>query len=134
MSRDLSRGSVLHWENYTFPDGGTADKFFVLVGAKQGANWVLVIATSKQKNRTFNPGCNAKEGYYHVPGGGKDFFPQDTWLLLPEALEIRPAELLKRAMDNELTVRGNLRENVVNEIRNCLRVCDDVPGTVLALL
>jgi|TARA_B100000315_G_scaffold7681_1_gene7655 hypothetical protein len=69
-----------------------------------------------------------------IPGGGKDFFPLDTWLLLPDALEIRPAELLKRAMDKELYMRGQLRENVVNEIRNCLKVCDDVPGTVLALL
>jgi hypothetical protein len=74
-------GCILHWKGFTFPDGATANKYLVIVGAQPGKDYLAVVATSRQRRRSNQPGGNAEDGYYHIPGGGKDWFPEDTWLL-----------------------------------------------------
>src|SRR5262245_49510184 len=117
MSGEIKPGCIFHWEEYEFVDGQKADKFFVIVGAQQGKNYLAVIATSQKHKRDFKPGCNAADGYYHIPGGGKDWFPKDTWLLIAEAIELEPREFLKRAIiDKVISLKGNLRPDIANAI------------------
>jgi hypothetical protein len=123
-------GCIFHWKQYEFADGQKANKFFVIVGAKQGSNFLAVIATSKQHKKDFVPGCNAKDGYYHIPGGGNDWFPLDTWLLIAEPKEIDPAKFKEAA----LTHKGDLRTDIANAIRNCIKQCKDVSEAQIALL
>jgi hypothetical protein len=122
----IAPGCILHWEGFKFKDGETADKFFVIVGAKSGHNFLAIIATSKQKRRDNNPGGNPDSGYYHIPGGRKDWFPLDTWLLFDEPVELSSAEFLQKVMGKELKAVGNLRPDIANAICNCMRKCDDV--------
>lgn len=127
MSDDaIGPGCILHWEGFKFPDGGKADKFFVIVGAQPGKNYLAVIATSKQKWRDNTPGGNPDGGYYHIPGGGKDWFPADTWLLFEAPQEISAQELLTRKFKNEIAIKGKLRPDIANAICNCMRQCQDV--------
>lgn len=134
----IGPGCIIHWKQYLFPDGSgdKADKYFVILGAKQGHNYLAVIATSKQRKRSLNPGCHAEEGYYHILGGQKDWFPLDTWVLLAAPLEIAPSELLSRGAmgDGAITTEGQLRPDVANAIRNCLKLCRDASAAQLALL
>jgi len=130
----ISPGCVIHWENYQFSDGTKANKYLVILGCKQGANYLAVLGTSKQHRRTFTPGCNARESYYHVPAGIA-WFPLDTWLVLGDPIEIEPAEFLKRAMvDKSLTICGQIQTDIANAIRNCFKLCPDASAAHVALL
>lgn len=124
-SLTVAPGCVFHWEGFRFEDGEQADKYLVFVGAKTGSNYLAVIATSQPKKRDFKPGCNAAQGYYHIPGG-KDGFKKDTWLLLAPPREISPAEFLKFAMKREIKLVVQLRHDIANAICNCMRQCEDV--------
>lgn len=131
----ISPGCVIHWKDYVFDNGQTANKYLVIVGAKQGCNYLAVVATSQPRKRKFEPGCHATEGYYHIGGGGKDHFPKDTWLLVAEAVELTPAELVKRAMvEKTISIVGQLRGEIANALRNCLKRCPDVSPAQIALL
>ena len=126
MSDAISVGSILHWKGFTFADGETANKYLVIVGAQPNKNYLAIVATSRQKRRSTQPGGNPEGGYYHIPGGGKDWFPLDTWLLFEEPREISSAELIKEGLLRNIEVKGCLRGEVANAICNCMRRCDDV--------
>lgn len=130
----VGMGCIFHWAEYRFPDGESADKFLVFVGVKQGCNYLAVVATSKKRNRDFVPGCNAKSGYYHIPGGGKNFFQKDTWLLIADPKEIAPAVFLKHAMKGDIQLRFQLQEQIANAIRNCIKASSDVSQILKDLL
>jgi len=49
----ITPGCILHCKDYKFDDGGTANKYFVVVGAKSGCNYLAVMATSKPHWRGF---------------------------------------------------------------------------------
>ncbi len=70
---------------------------------------LAVVATSQPKGRSYEPGCHQKEGYYHIPGGSRDFFPKDTWLLLMECKVLRSAEVVKAGMAGTLRAVDTLR-------------------------
>jgi hypothetical protein len=126
MTVTLVPGCILHWEGFKFPDGSEADKYFVIVGAQQGKNLLAIIATSKQKWRQAKAGGNPDGGYYHIPGGGKDWFLKDTWLLFDDPKEMNSSEFLKASFRGEIVLKGNLRPDIANAICNCMRRCDDV--------
>lgn len=105
MTQGLVPGCVLHWSEFRFADGASADKFIVLLGAKSGCNYLVVLATSRPHRRKFSAGCHAEDGYYFIPGGGRDHFPKDTWLLLAEPYEFSPGDFLKAHLtDKKLRV------------------------------
>jgi hypothetical protein len=119
-------GTILHWKGFTFADGATADKFLVIVGCQPQQNYLAIVATSKQKKKSTQPGGNPEGGYYHIPGGGKDWFLKDTWLLFEEPREISAAQLVKEGVANNIEIKGRLRGDIANAICNTMRRCDDV--------
>jgi hypothetical protein len=135
VSAGLIPGCILHCRDFQFHDGATANKYLVIVGAKTGSNFLVVLATSQQHHRGFVAGCHHEDGYYHVPGGSKDWFPKDTWLLLAEPYEITAAEMLKQTMqDKKITIEGHLSTNIAEKLRQCVRDCPDVSPLQIALL
>lgn len=134
MTPVIVPGCILLWRDFRFQDGDSADKLIVILGAKAGCNYLAVVATSKKHHRTFAPGCHAQDGYYHIPGGGKDSFPKDTWLLLAVPYELKPAEVARLHTNGKICVVDNLREQMANAIRDCLRQCQDVTPLQIALL
>lgn len=123
----LTPGCILHWDKFKLSDGTDGHKYFVVVGAQQGQNFLLIRATSQKKhNRTTDAGGNAKAGWYHIPGNGKDWFKKDTWLLFHEPEEFSAAELLSASLKGEIQIKGNLRHDIANAICNSMRKCNDV--------
>ncbi len=127
-------GCIFHWTNFQFSDGETADKFFVMLGCKQGQNYLQLWVLPRVWERKFEAGCHSQEGYYHIPGGGKDWFRLDTWLLLARAVEIHPAEFLDLALKGTISLKGQMRPDIANAIRNCLKKCPDVTAYLCDLL
>jgi hypothetical protein len=127
MSGDaIGPGTILHWTGFRFPNGAEADKYFVIVGARPGFNYLAVVATSQQKGRNPDPGGNPKGGYFHIKGGGKDWFPRDTWLLFEEPVELSAEDFSKAVTEGTIAVQGQLRGELTNRLCNCMRHCDDV--------
>ncbi len=127
MSEDaIEPGCVLHWDGFKLSDGSEGHKYFVVVGSQPNKNYLAIIATSKQKRRGAQPGGNPDGGWYHIPGGGKDFFKVDTWLLFDAPQELSAADLVKLKFEGKLKISGKLRGDVANAICNCMRKCDDV--------
>jgi hypothetical protein len=134
MSTQVKPGEVLHWKGFRFENGASANKFFVVLGAKPGHNWLFVMATSQRKRRQYQPGCHERDGYFHIPNGGRDFFTKDTWLLLMRCFEIDPKEAEQGFANGDLRKRGVLRPALIDAIRECARKCEDVSAAQLALL
>lgn len=105
MTVELGVGDVLHWEGFKFGDGVIRNKFFVVLGAKAGRDCLVVIATSQHKGKSYEAGCHPNEGYYLIPGGSKDFFSEDTWLLLMECRVLSFAEFGMRPAANNCESR-----------------------------
>ncbi|HEX9572297.1 MAG TPA: hypothetical protein VF969_08590 [Burkholderiales bacterium] len=110
MSNDsIGPGCVLHWTGFQFEDGAVANKYFVIVGAQPNKNYLAVIATSKmRRGRKPDPGGNPEGGWYHIPGGGKDFFPVDTWLLFEAPQELSAAQVHDLRSKNEIQIKGEV--------------------------
>lgn len=134
MSHHFKIGAVLHWKDFTFSDGSKKNKYLIVLGAKSGHDILLVLATSKPYHRSFNHGCHATDGYYHIPGTGKDFFPLDTWVILAEPRIASTAELLKEAMNKNIETVGNLRDELARAIINCLKKTKDVSEFHISLI
>jgi hypothetical protein len=64
----IATGCVLHWEGFKFPDGTAKDKYFVVVGAQPGQNYLAVITTSVAKNKSFEAGGTPKMATIISPG------------------------------------------------------------------
>jgi len=119
-------GNILHWDGFQLSDGTLGHKFFVVVGAQPDKNYLVVRATSKVKHRNYVPGGNPDGGWYHIPGGGKDWFKLDTWLLFDDPEELSAKELLDLKSKGGIKIVGNLRHDIANAISNCMKKCEDV--------
>lgn len=95
---------------------------------------LMVLATTKKHHKGFHPGCRAKEGYYFIPGVAKEFFPEDTWLLLAELKVANAAMLIEGGMKGTIKVAGQIRDELVRAIINCLKKTQDVSEVHLTLI
>lgn len=134
MSSSFKLGAVLHWKNFTFSDGSKKNKYLIVLGAKVGHDILMVLATSKQHHRSLNHGCHEQDGYYHIPGTGKDFFPRDTWVILSEPIVASAAEIIGQALAKNIETTGNLRDELARAIINCLKRSKDVSEMHLSLV
>jgi hypothetical protein len=137
MAHAFQLGAVLHWLAFDKdrPEGAEIKpKFLIVVGAKQGYDCLMILATTQRHRKEFKPGCNAKDGYYFIPSVAKEFFKEDTWLLLSEPKVTSAAELVKLGMGKQVEARGKIRDEIVRAIINCLKQSDDVSGIHLSLL
>lgn len=135
MTAGFTFGAVLHWEKFPFDDGGDPkNKYLVVLGAQSGKDFILVLADSfKPKHVVLAWGCNDAAGFYVLPGDGKNFFSKDT------VVKLRPkrtnaTELIRRGMNGEVRVVGNLPQATAAGIRNCLKKSPDISADDMALL
>jgi hypothetical protein len=135
MAGELTKGAVLAWDGFEFRDGGDPkDKLFVVLGAREGCDYLVAITTSQRHRKSDKHGCDSDAAHYFIPGTGKDFFVKDTWVLLFRVEIVSSVELIKRSLEKRVRVVGNLREDIANAIRNCLKTVDDVSPAYLELL
>jgi hypothetical protein len=134
MAVEIKAGSILHWERFQFPDGTSKNKYIVILGCKPGCNWLVAVATSQKKNKEYTMGCHDGASYYHIPGGGRDFFGKDTWLVLAECREVSEPEARRHLASGTLALKGCLRAEIMKAIHECVRQSEDIPGGHLKLL
>ncbi len=54
----MEPGCILHWDGFVLTSGEAGHKYFVIVGAQPGRNYLAIRATSKKKRRDHIPGGN----------------------------------------------------------------------------
>lgn len=58
---------------------------------------------------------------------GRLLFPEDTWIILSDIYAKTYAYILQMAMvERKLTHRGDIPEQMMNAIKNCILKCPDV--------
>jgi hypothetical protein len=118
-------GDVIYDPDFQFPDGGHADKLFILM-SNPAENYVFVIlTTSRSDRRKTDQGCQPSKKEFFIRAGRE--FVKDTWLLLwREPVFLPTLKLKSRLADGICTVKTTLSQQRVNEVRNCLaRHCSD---------
>ena len=133
MAGDFGYGAVLGWNKFQFDDGGRSDKLLIVLGAKTGKNYLMVLTTSQHHGRGTNPGCHADDGYFFI-SAGKHGFSKDTWLELYRPIEVDAATLISGNFSGDIWVVANLAEQIANEIRNCLKRSPDITQHQVSLL
>lgn len=131
-------GSVIFWTGFKFEDGQKGNKLLVILGAKNGANLLAVLATSQAHGRPKTRGCHTQHSCFFVPGGGPEGFDCDTWLELHRPQEIERKFIGTQAGlpedKREIRTVLDLKPQFANEFRNCLKLSPDISAAQLALL
>lgn len=127
------RGKIYSYKNFTFRDGGTSNKLLILVSEPKGSDdWVFVKTTSKVKARD-QEGCHPCHGLFVVNAKG-DFFQQKTWIQFQELYPLNHAKILKAKFGGDLKELGQLREQTVRAIVNCIKKSDDLSPVEISWL
>ena len=120
-------GEILYYPNYTFADGRKADKLFVILNIGDINSPCLVLKTTSQSVRYkgVKQGCNPKEKVFFVPAAWGNCFEFNTYIQLPEIIEISMTKLSKGASTKEIRVVNSLPSNCFAQLKNCLKYFRD---------
>jgi hypothetical protein len=111
------RGAIFLHRHLVFYDGAVGVKYLVLLNTpSEKEPYLLVKATSKQKDKPKKPGCIRKRSLFFVPAG-KTFFPIDTWVQLYEIYPIPPEDI---DTNKDITLVGSLDAKTIDALVNCL--------------
>ena len=131
----LGKGAIIFVKDYEFNDGSTRDKLLVVLGTKEGRDYLCALTTSVQWRRGAGHGCHHDaQTYFFLEGNRKNYFDVDTWILLSQADIYSSAWLLKQSLTGQAKVVGAVKPNVAGEIRNCYKASRDATPIKLSLL
>lgn len=116
-------GEILYYSDYVFEDGSKADKLFVVLNAADIDLPSLVFRTTSQSRRYEGvvQGCNPQKRVFFVPADWGRCFELDTYIQLPQILEISTEELLKGALSKKIRIVGSLPADCFVQLKNCLK-------------
>jgi len=112
-----ARGTIFHHSRLVFHNGVIRKKYIVLLNTPSGKEpYLLVKATSQQKDKPTTPGCLRERSLFFVPAG-KTFFPKNTWVQLYELYPFSPEDI---DTNKDITVVGSLNAKTIEALVNCL--------------
>lgn len=130
----MKKGTVFLHKNYQFPDGGTADKFFIIINNPgPNAPFLTCKTTSKQDSRPVNEGCHYLKNVY-VLRENDDFFKLRTWVQFYTLYRFNHKELMKKDHSGEVIKMAELRPQTTSAIVNCVKKSEDITFYDLELL
>jgi hypothetical protein len=130
----MKRGTVFLHKIYQFPDGGIADKFFIIVnnpGPK--APFLTCKTTSKQDSRPDQVGCHHTKNVY-VLREKEDFFPKRTWVQFYTLYRFSHARLLNLVKIGDVIKMAELTTQTISAVVNCVKKSEDISFCDLELL
>ncbi len=118
-------GDVVFWPRFQFPDGGDADKLFVVLNIQRN-NVHLILKTTSRANpyRPVTEGCHAGKGYYHLPAK-KHWFEKATWVVLHDPVECYANDLDDDCVSGRAKHMATLNQELLRAIVNCFKKADD---------
>ena len=116
-------GEIFCYKNYQFEDGSGNDKLFVILNTVDSNTPCLVLKTTSQSKRYagVRQGCNSPKGVFFVPTDWERCFKFDTYIQLPQIIEISAEELLRGTLSKRISMISSLSANCLTQLKNCLK-------------
>jgi hypothetical protein len=131
-------GDILNYKDYEFEDGTKSNKLFVVLNAPAGNSPYLVLKTTSQSKRYtgVTQGCNPNKKTFFVPTSWEPCFDLDTYIQIPQIIEIPSNELIQGGLDKKIILLQNsLSNNCLAQLRNCLKKFKyDISGSHWAMI
>ncbi len=121
-------GEILFYKNFPYEDGGdpTNKLLIVLNSPDNDAPFLVLRTTSQRKFRLDKQGCHSDKGYY-VFKKKDDFFNADnTWVLFNTITELNTVQFINWSLKMGVETKGNLKENNLIALKNCLKRWPDL--------
>lgn len=118
-------GSIFFDEEFTFLDGGSSPKLFVILGTQDGVS--LVVKTTSNGRLYLNDyGCQSVARFpaFFLPQGSC-FLSKHTWLCLGEFYEFTCDQLFRDMVSGKIRRMGELSQQLVGEVMDCALGCED---------
>ena len=118
-------GEIVSWPKYTFPDGGSSDKLFIVLNdaLSDDALCLLLITTSQEKlYLNYINGCNYNLKAFHIPLEWGECLPLPTFIELPIIVEKSCLELWGLFANGVKIWRRKLSVNCMNNLKECLKL------------
>ena len=115
-------GQILYYKDYEFEDHSKRDKLFVVLNDTDRNSVCLVLKTTSQLKRYkgVGNGCNPPRKVFFVPTDWEQCFKLDTYIQLPEIIQITTDELLVGDISGRVYVSSSLSVECFRLLKNCL--------------
>jgi len=117
-------GQILCYKDFEFPDDQSKrDKLFVVLNDTDRDSVCLVLKTTSKSRRYegVGKGCNAQKKVFFVPTDWEQRFTLDTYIQLPEIIQIATDELLVGDISGRIYVSSSLSIECFRLLKNCLK-------------
>jgi hypothetical protein len=116
----LNAGDVILWRAFEFPDGGRADKLFIIANEQRNGEHLAFIVTSQQKaGREQKPGCYEQLSWFFLQKGTSSFV-KPTWVTFDDGYEFLVDELEElRERGVVALLREKLQPATLRAVINC---------------
>jgi hypothetical protein len=119
-------GDVLFYKGYEFGNGTKSDKLFIVLCSE---SYCLALKTTSDKPgfyRGAKEGCNPQRKVFLIPKEKRESFPHDTYVQLPQMIEIGIAELIEGGLSIKIRVMNQpISPECLRMILDCLRYFKD---------
>lgn len=116
-------GDVLYYRDYEFEDGARGDKYFVVLSEASLDSPCLVLKTTSRPGRykDAGQGCDPEKKVFFVPTGWGECFKLDTYIQLPQVIELSTGDLLSGSFSSKITVVNSLSSDCFAQLKSCLK-------------
>ncbi len=116
-------GQILCYKNFEFEDGFKRDKLFVVLNAVDSDSVCLVLKTTSQSKHYegVEKGCNPQKKVFFVPTDWERCFTLDTYIQLPQIIQITADELLVGEISRRIYTSSSLSVECFKLLKNCLK-------------
>lgn len=116
----MTIGDVLYYPDFSFADGGHANKLLVVISDCTKEKIVMLIATSKGRDANVH-GCQAVQKKFFIKAGSCGFV-RDTWIDLDRSVFVfETSKVQEKINSGNVQIKHTLPQQIVNEIRNCIK-------------
>jgi len=118
-----SLGQILFYKDFEFEDHSKKDKLFVVLNDAERDSVCLVLKTTSQSRHYegVQKGCNPPEKVFFVPTDWEQCFKLNTYIQLPQIIQITTDELLVGDISGKIYVSSSLSVECSKLLKNCLK-------------
>jgi hypothetical protein len=120
-------GQILYYKDYEFEDHSRRDKLFVVLNDTDRNSVCLVLKTTSKSRRYegVGRGCNPQKKVFFVPTDWEQCLTLDTYIQLPEIIEIAIDRLSVGEISRKIYVSSSLSIECFRLLKNCLKQFKD---------
>lgn len=116
-------GQILFYRDYPFSNGSKKDKLFVVLNDTDSDARCLVLKTTSQSRHyaRATQGCNPQQRVFFIPVSWDQCFRQDTYIALPQIIEIPIQKLVLLGVSRDIYVSTSLSLGRFKLLKSCLK-------------